>query len=72
MRTSIAVLAEALNRKQVLRLLETQKLYSQGLGLVDVALLAATRLTPHAQLWTRDKRLAQAAQKMGLAAKLGH
>ena len=57
---------------EVLRLLEAQKLYSQGLGFVDVALLAATRLTPHAQLWTRDKRLAQVAQKMGLAAKLGH
>ena len=53
LRTGIAVLAEALNRTKVLGLLETQKLYSQGqgqgLGLVDVALLAATRLTPHAQ-----------------------
>ena len=49
LRTGIAVLAEALNRTKVLGLLETQKLYSQGQGLVDVALLSATRLTPHAQ-----------------------
>ena len=57
---------------EVLHLLEAEKLQNQGLGFVDVALLAATRLTPHAQLWTLDKRLAQVAHHMGLAAKLGH
>ena len=57
---------------EVLHLLEDEKLHNQGLGFVDVALLAATRLTPHAQLWTLDKRLAKVAQHMGLAAKLGH
>ena len=57
---------------EVLHLLEAEKLHNQSLGFVDVALLAATRLTPHAQLWTLDKRLAQVAHHMGLAAKLGH
>ena len=57
---------------EVLHLLEAEKLHNQGLGFVDVALLAATRLTPHAQLWTLDKRLAQVAHRMGLAARLGH
>jgi predicted nucleic acid-binding protein len=57
---------------EVLRLLEAEQLHNQGLGFVDVALLAATRLTPHTQLWTLDKRLAQVAHKMGLAAKMAH
>ena len=57
---------------EVLRLLEAEQLHNQGLGFVDVALLAATRLTPRTQLWTLDKRLAQVAQKMGLAAKVEH
>ena len=57
---------------EVLRLLEAEQLHNQGLGFVDVALLAATRLTPHTQLWTLDKRLAQFAHKMGLAAKMAH
>lgn len=58
--------------EEVLRLLEVESLYSQGLGFVDVALLAAARLTPHTQLWTHDKRLAQAARRLSLHAKVGH
>lgn len=64
--------ATVASHDEVLQLLEVEALHGQGLGFVDVALLAATRLTPHTQLWTRDKRLAQAAHKMGLAAKVGH
>jgi len=34
---------------------------------VDACLLAATRLSPDARLWTRDRRLAQVAARLGLA-----
>ena len=37
---------------------------------VDAALLASARLTPHARLWTRDRRLHGAAEKLTLAAPL--
>lgn len=35
--------------------------------LVDVQLLAATLITSDAQLWTRDKRLAATAVRLGIA-----
>ena len=37
-------------------LIETRALFSRGIGLVDVQLLAATLISPETQLWTRDKR----------------
>jgi predicted nucleic acid-binding protein len=64
--------ASVAHTEEVLALLDSQKLHGKGLGFVDVALLAATRLTPHAQLWTRDKRLQAVARSLGVAAQVGH
>lgn len=47
-------------------------LYGIGIGYVDAHLLAATRLTPTAQLWTLDKRLQAAAAGLGMAFTLNH
>lgn len=41
----------------MLGLTETERLHGIGIGYVDAQLLAATRLTPDAKLWTRDKHL---------------
>ncbi|WP_353203724.1 type II toxin-antitoxin system VapC family toxin, partial [Sphingomonas sp.] len=49
---------------EVLALVERGTLFSRGLGFVDAHLLAATLLTPDARLWTRDKRLADAAAEL--------
>jgi len=57
---------------EVLRLIERETLYASGLGYVDAHLLAATRLTPGALIWTRDRRLLSAAEKLSLAARLSH
>jgi len=57
---------------EVMTLVEAEQLFAKGLGYVDVALLASTRLTPHARLWTRDKRLQHVAQTMGLTANKAH
>lgn len=46
--------------------IESQSLYGMGIGLVDVHLLASTKLTPNAKLWTRDKRLLAAATRLNL------
>ena len=46
----------------VLQLIEGHRLYSRGLSYIDVSLLASARLTPEAQLWTRDIGLADAAR----------
>ncbi|MBY0283137.1 MAG: VapC toxin family PIN domain ribonuclease [Sphingomonas sp.] len=54
--------------EEVIDLIERQALFSLGLGFIDAHLLAATLLTPGALLWTRDKRLADAAASMAIAA----
>jgi len=52
---------------EVLALLEREKIYGLGCGLVDICLLASTLITPAAALWTLDKRLAGLAQRFGVA-----
>jgi predicted nucleic acid-binding protein len=54
--------------QEVLRLIDRHALAGSGIGFVDAHLLAATRLTAGASLWTRDKRLFAAAERLGLAA----
>jgi predicted nucleic acid-binding protein len=50
--------------------IEHHQLYGLGIGYVDAQLLAATRLTADAHLWTADRRLAAAAARLGCAAEL--
>jgi predicted nucleic acid-binding protein len=42
---------------EIMDFIEKEKLYGQGCGLVDIALLASALITPGARLWTLDKRL---------------
>ena len=53
---------------EVLTFIERGRLYGFGIGYVDAQLLAAIRLTPGASLWTRDRRLHEAAVRLGTAA----
>jgi predicted nucleic acid-binding protein len=53
---------------EVLGFIRRHGLAGLGIGYVDAHLLAAARLTPDARLWTRDRRLAEAAERLGLAA----
>lgn len=52
---------------EVLTLIENRKLFGIGIDYIDAHLLAATLLTPHASLWTRDKRLALTAEELRIA-----
>jgi len=52
---------------ELLGLIERERLHGLGCGYVDVALLAATLLTPGAALWTLDARLAALAARFGVA-----
>jgi predicted nucleic acid-binding protein len=47
-------------------LIDAHELFGLGLGYVDAQLLASTRLTPEADLWTRDRRLREAAARLGV------
>lgn len=52
---------------EVMEFIEHEKLYGLGCGLVDMALLASTLITPGAELWTLDRRLAELAERFGVA-----
>jgi predicted nucleic acid-binding protein len=55
---------------EVRRLVESHSLFSRGLGLTDVHLLASCLMTLGVQLWTRDKALAAVAKSLGVQANL--
>jgi len=52
---------------EVLTLVGRHQLDGLGIGYVDAQLLAATRLTADAALWTADRRLIAAASRLGCA-----
>ena len=56
--------------EEVLDFVQDNSLFGLGIGYVDAHLLAATRLTLGTALWTRDKRLDAAAQRLSLAARV--
>ncbi len=53
--------------EEVLTLIERHQLVGSGIGYVDAQLLASTRLTPDARLWTHDSRLGAVAERLGCA-----
>ncbi len=55
---------------EVLDFVREHSLFGLGIGYVDAHLLAAARLTGDAALWTRDKRLDAAAQRLSVAARV--
>jgi predicted nucleic acid-binding protein len=48
-------------------LVDAHELHGLGVGYVDAQLLAATLLSEDASLWTRDRRLRAAAQRLNVA-----
>lgn len=52
---------------EVLALIERQRLFGRGVGLVDLHLVASTLLTPGTRLWTLDRRLLRLTQKLNIA-----
>lgn len=57
---------------EVLCFIDQATLAGSGIGYIDAHLLATVRLTPGAQLWTRDKRLLSAAVRLGLVYAAAH
>lgn len=65
-------LATLATEAEVLALIDTAHLPGTGIGYTDAHLLAAVRLAPGSRLWTKDKRLHAAAQRLGLAWRALH
>ena len=53
--------------EEVLHFIESYKLMGQGVGCIDIHLLASAALADTALLWTRDQRLQKIARKLKLA-----
>ena len=49
-------------------LIERQKLFGSGLGYIDAHLLASTLIGDEDLLWTKDRRLAKVANRLGVDA----
>lgn len=58
-----AVLVEP---NEVLEFIRVNQLHGRGIGYIDAHLLASVRVLHGTELWTRDKRLIQAARKLGI------
>jgi len=54
------------NDNEFLYFIEQNKIYSKGIGYVDIHLLASTKLES-IKLWTEDKRLKNVATTLGLS-----
>lgn len=74
-----SVFLKALERLMIVRnvddqgvrhLVEERHLWGRGISAVDAALLASVVVTSGVSLWTRDKRLRQAARDVGVLAEL--
>jgi hypothetical protein len=62
--------AQVATDRELARFISDQRLYALGVAYVDAQLLAATRLTPNAQLWTRDRRRPRSPTDTALGPKL--
>lgn len=51
-------------------MIEADRLYSLGIGLTDTQLIASVLISPPTLLWTRDRRLRQVAEDLGIHASL--
>ena len=51
---------------EVLSFIEARQLMGRGVGYIDMHLLASVHLSPGAQLWTRDKKLAAVAAELSV------
>lgn len=61
-------MAALASNDEVLALISNEKLGGTGLSYIDAHLLASTRLTIDALLWTRDKQLRAVAERLSIAA----
>ncbi len=56
----------AVSRDEFLHFVEARDLMGRGMGFVDLQLLAAACMEPGLTLWTKDRRLHEAAEELGV------
>jgi predicted nucleic acid-binding protein len=58
--------ADVASDEEVLTFIDQRELYGMGIGYVDAQLLCSTLLRDATHLWTTDKRLVGAADRLGI------
>ena len=58
--------ADVATHQEVMALVDSRQLFGAGLSYVDAHLLGSTLLMPGTALWTRDRRLREAAKRLGI------
>lgn len=56
--------------EELFTLLERRKLYSRGISVTDLHLIASSLIDKSLSIWTRDRRLREIAEELGLRAAL--
>ena len=62
--------AEVADTAELFRLVEARKLYRRGVGVTDLHLLASALMDKTVSIWTRDRRLGQIAEELGVKTPL--
>ena len=56
--------------EELFELLEFRKLYRRGIGVTDLHLVASAVFDKSISIWTRDRRLAEIAEELGVRAAI--
>jgi hypothetical protein len=58
------------DEEELFHLMESQRLYRRGIGVADLHLVASALFDRSIQIWTRDRRLGEVADELGIRAAL--
>lgn len=67
---SLLVQAPVAEMEQLFTLVEVRRLYQRGIGLTDLHLVAAALFDTSLTIWTRDRRLGDIADELGIRAAI--
>jgi len=62
--------AQIAQTDELFALVEIRRLYRRGIGITDLHLLASALFDRSVSIWTRDRRLGEIAEELGLRASL--
>lgn len=67
---SLLVQAPLVDTDELFALVELRRLYRRGIGITDLHLIASALLDRSITIWTRDRRLGEIADELGIRAAL--
>jgi predicted nucleic acid-binding protein len=68
---SLLVQARVGGTDELFALVELRRLYRRGIGITDLHLVASALLDRSILIWTRDRRLGEVADELGIRAAIG-